>query len=299
MPTPSTTPRKTALKAEAMLLVVAIIWGGGFVAGKVAVSGASPEAVLAYRFLGGAVIIGALFARRIRRSGSSVILPGLLIGIVGFIAQYIQLIGLQYTTSGKQSFIVASYVVLTPFLAWLVLRERPSLRNLLAACLALAGIGLISLEPGLVIGFGDGISLASTVFFALQIVLIAKYASSRDPLACTFYMLLSNGTCALIMALALGSSFAVAGSEALGGVLYLLVLNTALGMALQFSAQRFADSRLAALILSLEAVFGYLFSVLYFGEALTARMILGGGLTFAAIVLSQLGGSKKDAPAKR
>jgi drug/metabolite transporter (DMT)-like permease len=44
----------------------------------------------------------------------------------------------------------------------------------------------------------------------------------------------------------------------------------------------------ASLLLSLESVFGVLFSVLFFGEELTLQLALGFTLVFCAILLSEL-----------
>ncbi len=97
--------RRRAFYADLSLFAVAVIWGGGFVAGKAALTGFSAMTVVALRFCGAALLSGLLFFRIIRKSQPKVIRHGLMLGIIQFAAQGIQLMGLNYTTAGKQAFL--------------------------------------------------------------------------------------------------------------------------------------------------------------------------------------------------
>ena len=147
--------RRRALYADLSLFAVAVIWGGGFVAGKAALTGFSAMTVVALRFCGAAILSGLLFFRIIRKSEPRVIRHGLMLGIIQFAAQGIQLMGLNYTTAGKQAFLIAGYVVLVPFLLWIIMKKRPALSSFAAGLIALTGIGLLSLNESLTIGPGE------------------------------------------------------------------------------------------------------------------------------------------------
>ena len=121
--------RRRAFYADLSLFAVAVIWGGGFVAGKAALTGFSAMTVVALRFCGAALLSGLLFFRIIRKSEPRVIRHGLMLGIIQFAAQGIQLMGLNYTTAGKQAFLIAGYVVLVPFLLWIIMKKRPALSS--------------------------------------------------------------------------------------------------------------------------------------------------------------------------
>ena len=274
-------------KANLVLLMVAIVWGGGFVAGKMALTGATPFVILAWRFLVSAVICGVVFWKRIAAASGKVILCGGCIGALQVLALSVQLMGLEHTTSAKQSFLCTAYVAMTPFVSWLIVRKKPGLNAVLGGVLALAGIGLISLNGELSLNIGDVLSVGFAVLFALQVVLVGMFMDrSTDPVQFTFFQVLAAGVLSLVICLLRGENLLIQGSEAWMGVAYLAVLNTCIAFILQNWAQKHTRDVVASLIISLESVFGFLFSVLYYQEPLSWRLLLGGVLCFAAILLN-------------
>ena len=274
-------------RANLMLLLAAVLWGGGFVAGKMALTGAAPFVILTWRFMISALVTFLLFARRIRRTPKRTALSGAAVGAIQMTALAVQLTGLQYTTSAKQSFLCTAYVAMTPFVSWLLLKKRPGIPAVLGGGLALLGIGLISLERDLSVNIGDGMSLGFAVMFALQIVLVGKFvAQETDSIQLTFFQFLSAAALALLICLLRGETLAVRGTEALMGLAYIAIPNTCIAFLLQNAAQKDTKDVVASLIMSLESVFGFAFSLLYYGEAVTWWLLLGGGLCFAAILLN-------------
>ena len=279
--------KKKERAANFLLLVVAIIWGGGFVAGKMALTGLSPAAILLYRFSMAALLCGICFFGRIRRTPKDTMVKGCLIGALQMAAQVVQLVGLQYTTAAKQSFLCTAYVALVPFLSWIVLRKRPQPKAFLAGFIALAGIGLISLRGSLNIGFGDGMSLGFAALFGLQIVLVGRFVGKdADSIQLSFFQFLTASVIAGAACVIRGDSLIPVGGESLAGILYLGILNTFVAMAGQNVGQKYTRDTTASLIISLESLFGFTFSVLYYHEKLEWRMLAGGALCFAAILIN-------------
>ena len=58
--------------ANLILLLVAAIWGGGFIAGKMALTGLSPAAIIAYRYGMGALMCGIIFWKRVAKTSKDV-----------------------------------------------------------------------------------------------------------------------------------------------------------------------------------------------------------------------------------
>ena len=280
--------RRRVLYADLSLLAVAVIWGGGFVAGKASLSGFSPMAVVALRFCGAALLSALLFFRILRKSDGRVIRHGLLLGVIQFAAQGIQLLGLKYTTPGKQAFLIAGYVVLVPFLLWIIMRKRPAVSSFAAGVVALTGIALLSLNERLTMGAGEILTLISTGAFALQRILIGLFAKEDNPIQLTFFQFISAGALASIFALIVGQPVIGAGREAVTGVIYLIVLNTVVAFIAQNVAQRYTKASHASLILSTESLFGFLASAVIYGEALSLRTAIGGLMILAAIFVSKL-----------
>ena len=164
----------TPLIANVILISVAIIWGGGFIAGKVALESSTPQWILFIRFGLAALCMALLFFRRIKNASASCVKWGALLGLLQFIGLYIQLFALQYTTTAKQSFLAATYVLFTPFAAWLIFRKKITAYSCAAAVLALLGIAFLSLRGSQEIQIGDFITLGFSLVFSVQIVLMGK-----------------------------------------------------------------------------------------------------------------------------
>ncbi len=280
--------KKKMLAADFVLLIVAAIWGGGFVAGKMALSELTPAAVLFYRFSGSALAVGILFFPRIRKHWRKNIRAGFLIGFLQFIGLLVQLIGLQYTTPAKQSFLASTYVVFTPLTAWIIAKEKFSKKDIKVALLALLGVGLISLNKQLSIQIGDPITLGFALIFSMQIVLTGKYVKSGDSIVLAFFQFVISAFLSLITVLITGTNLKITTVPSLSGVLYLAFINTALAICLQNLMQRYTKSSHTALILSLESVFGLAFSILFFHDVVTFQMGIGCILILIALILSKI-----------
>ena len=279
--------KKKERAANFLLLVVAIIWGGGFVAGKMALTGLSPAAILLYRFSMAALLCGICFFSRIRCTPRDTVVKGCLIGALQMAAQVVQLVGLQYTTAAKQSFLCTAYVALVPFISWVVLRRRPKPKAFIAGFIALAGIGLISLRGSFEVGLGDGMSLGFAALFGLQIVLVGRFVGKdADSIQLSFFQFLTASVIAGAACVIRGDSLIPVGGESLAGILYLGIINTFVAMAGQNVGQKYTRDTTASLIISLESLFGFTFSVLYYHEQLEWRMLAGGALCFAAILIN-------------
>lgn len=273
--------------ANSALLCAAMLWGGGFVASKVALSGWPPPVVLCFRFGGSALLLGLLFGKRIRKTPKSTVRKGCTIGSLILVAFSIQLLGLQYTTSTKASFLCTSYVVLVPFISWIFLHRFPGVYAVLAGLLAFTGIGVISLNETCSIAFGDLLCLLYNLPYGLAIVCIGEFSNEdTDTIQMTFFQFLTISLLAGLLGLATGADFRCHSQEAVTSLFYLMLACTLIGMMLQNSAQRYTQPSTAAILISLESVFGFLFSVIYFQERVTARLLIGCSLCFAGIVLS-------------
>ena len=270
-----------------LIVVATIIWGASFVFMKDAVGVMEPAWLIGVRFTITALILTAVFWRQVRRALTRrELVAGAVLGLANFMAYWVQTIGLAYTTPGKNAFLTAVYCVIVPFIYWAVAARRPTRYNLLAAALGVAGIGFVSLaSESLTVGFGDAMSLLSAVFFALHIVLVG-----RNVLALTVYQFWMGGLCSL----AAGAltepvpDLAAITPDFVLNMVYLVVFASCIALVLQNVALAHVPPTQASLLLSLESVFGVVFSVLLYGEALTPRLLVGFALIFGAILISEL-----------
>lgn len=279
--------KKKMILADLVLLCVAAIWGGGFVAGKMILSDLGPIPILMYRFCGSAIVIGIIFHKRIRNAGKKYIKYGCMLGVLQFSGLLVQLIGLQYTTPAKQAFLAATYVIFTPVVAWMITKVRPMPKDGLAAIVTLIGIALISLNAALQIQIGDPITLIFAFIFSLQIVLTGKFAKSADVMVLTFYQVCFSAVLAVSAVFVTGVQIRWSGSGVMMGIFYIVFINTTLALCLQNLAQKYTKASHTALLLSLESVFGFLFSVLIYKENVTLQVVAGCLLVLTALFISK------------
>ncbi len=280
--------KKTVLLANLALLTTAIIWGGGFIAGKMALSGYTPLTLLAFRFSAAAFFIGILFFRTISLSTKKAIKSGLFLGLIQFCGMVMQTVGLRMTTPGKQAFLVSSYVVFVPLLSWLVLRRTPLKKELFAAFLAIIGLACISLNESLTIGTGDLLSIGFAIAFGFQIVMTDRYSKGSNPICVTFFQCLCAGVLSLICAFSIEGTPHITWGTPFWGIVYLVLCNTVLALLLQNIGQRYTSGTAASILFSLESVFGFVFSVLLLQETVTPKILFGCALVFFAALFSKL-----------
>ncbi len=278
---------------ELLLVLAAAIWGFGTVVIKDALDVFPPAWLVGLRFLCAGVLLSAVLApRMVRRLDAAHLKAGGVLGVFVGLTYLFNTTGLAYTTASNSSFLTATYCVMVPFLAWWLMRVRPSRFNVLAGVLCLAGIALVALPAGegFRVGLGDALTLVSALFCGIHITLISKLSPGRDMLVLTALQFLVAGIIGCVWAAFAQEppSLAVlADPDMLGSLAYLVVCATCVTLALQNIGLAHVDPAPASLMLSTEAVFGVVFSVAFLNEALTAPMLLGFALIFAAVLVSE------------
>lgn len=280
--------------ATLALLLTAAIWGSAFVFQKFAADELSASFIVAARFSAAGVITALATIKKWHRIDRGYLLGGLAAGITMSLGTWLQTAAMTFGTSpGKSAFLTAAYCVIVPFLYWLVRGEKPRANHLLSAVICLVGIGLISLNGEGGVTLGDGITLVCSVVFAANIVSISIFCEGRDPMLLTMLQICVAALCGWVGILIFGGMPEHISIGAAGNVLYLALFSTALCLSLQSIGLKYTNPTVGTILLSLESVFGVLFSVLLYGETVTLRMAVGFAVVFAAVLLAQFRFEKK------
>jgi drug/metabolite transporter (DMT)-like permease len=285
-------------KADSLLMLAAVIWGSAFVAQRVGMSHVGPLTFNGVRFFLGVLVLLPLTGRRVLGSkvttgASRPIMVwsdlggGCLAGGVLFAAATTQQVGLVYTTAGKAGFITGLYVIIVPLLG-LLSGHRPGWGGWAGACMAAAGLYLLSVTEAMSFAPGDLWELFGAFFWAVHMVLLSRLSPRIDfiRLACVQYMV-----CAFLSLLAAGFAEVITLKGLQGALIpiaYGGILSVAVAYTLQVVAQRDAPPNHAAIILSLEAVFAALAGWLVLNETLPVRGLIGCILMFAGMVTALL-----------
>lgn len=273
--------------AEGILLLIAVIWGSGFIGTHGALAaGLPPIFVTALRFTIASMLFYAVLFRRLRNL-KPLLLPGFVLGSFLGTAFILQTIGLQYTTPSKNAFLTATNIIFTPFIFFFLTKRRIRRKIILSVVLAIFGIALITLNGFSGMNLGDILTLLCAVFFAFHIYFIGYYVKEKgcNVTKIVFLQFLVAAAISIIAAFSLEKVF-VPNLEGLAYVGYLAMFSTLIAFFLQHSAQRYVSQSKAALLLSTEAAFGTLLSVLIVKEPLTSFMIVGFALMFLSIVIA-------------
>ena len=281
---------KKELLADDLLLLTALIWGSAFAVVKNTLDSFSPAAIIAMRYTIATALTSIAFRKHLRALTREDILRGALVGLLLSAAYIVQTIGLSYTTASKNAFLTAVYVMLVPFFSMALFRQRLRRANFVAAAMMLLGIGLLSLDGesgGL--NVGDLLTLLCGALFAGHIIAVERCQRRTDAYA---LIVLQFGFCAvyaLVYALLFERGMPLTfNAGSVGGLLYLAVFSTTIAMSLQNIGQSMAPASHASILLSLESVFGVIFSCLLLGERVTPRILLGFAVIFAALMVSEL-----------
>ena len=316
---------KTAIRADLLLLLTAIIWGFAFVAQRVGMNYVGPFTFNAIRFALGSVSLLPLimYARkRNRKNGSrgldsseeldrsgeagceqrsmlnedqtratskqKLFLSGSFVaGSFLFIAASLQQIGIQYTTAGKAGFLTGLYVVLVPIVG-MVWGRSTGLPTWVGAILALVGIYTLSAPDKLGrVNSGDIFVQICAFFWTFHVLVIDNLAKRLDPveLAAGQFAWCSVFSFAAAMIFEKISSHAVL--DALVPILYGGLGSVGVGYTLQVLAQRDAPPAHSSIIMCLEGVFATLGGILLLSESPSLRTMLGSALMLLGMLATQ------------
>jgi drug/metabolite transporter (DMT)-like permease len=270
--------------SELALIGIASIWGLTFVMVQDAIRELPTMAFLAYRFIPAALIVAVIFHARLRALPAAGWRAGLLMGVFLTGGYIFQTLGLEETTASNTGFITGLFVVLTPVLGAIFLRQSLPLVAWLAAGVAMVGLWLLA-GAGTDFNFrGDGLVLVCAFSLAAHILATANAVKRFDVGALLAIQLGMVGAVSLAIAAVAGDLEPPEGSTVWSALIVTSLIASALGFFVQTFAQQHAPPARTALILAAEPAFAGLFGWLLNDERLSATGWLGAALIMTAIV---------------
>ncbi len=283
--------RQTTLLATLALLAVTACWGSTFFLIKDLLDRLPVLDFLAVRFLIATATLCVLFPRALGRLSAAARKQAAVLGLLYGLAQILQTAGLAHTPASVSGFITGMYVICTPLFAAPLLRQRIGLATWGAVLLAVSGLGVLTLS-GLSVGYGEALTLVAAMLYALHIVGLGAWSRAEDAVGMTIVQL------AVITAVC----FAVTAPDGIelpsragdwASVVYMAVFAAGLALWFQTWAQAHLPPTRSAIIMSMEPVFAALFAVLLGGEDATLRMLVGGSMVLAAMLIVEVAPRRK------
>ena len=286
-----------------ILFIASIIWGFAFVAQKAA-SSVSAFTLLFFRSLIASLVLilitllfdkltkngRKLFCIKEKRIGISKkeLISGAICGIFLFIASALQQIGISGTDAGKTSFITALYVVIVPIYA-LFFGKRSSLNAWIGIGIAVIGFYLLCIKGDFTIAPADMLVVLCAFVYAMQIMAVDILLPGCDPIRLSLVQFSTTTVLSLIFALIFDPAINFGAIlDVMPELLFLGIGSSGIAYTCQIVGQKHSDPAVASIILSLESVFGAIFSAIVLHERMQVREYIGSGIVLIAVIISQL-----------
>ncbi|KAB2520986.1 DMT family transporter [Pseudomonas sp. GXM4] len=281
-------------KAECVLVLITMIWGGTFLIVQHAMTVSGPMFFVGLRFAAAAAIVAMFSWRHLRELTLFEVKAGSFIGVAIMLGYGLQTVGLQSIPSSQSAFITALYVPFVPLLQWLVLGRRPGLMPSIGIMLAFTGLMLLSGPSGAALNFSPGeiATLISAVAIAAEIILISTFAGQVDVRRVTVVQLAVTAVLSFLLVVPTGEVIPDFSWLLLATALGLGAASAAIQVAMNWAQKSVSPIR-ATLIYAGEPVWAGIVGRIA-GERLPAIALVGAGLIVAAVIVSELRTKGKD-----
>ncbi|MDT6922177.1 DMT family transporter [Pseudomonas atacamensis] len=275
-------------KAECVLVLITMIWGGTFLIVQHAMTVSGPMFFVGLRFAAAAAIVAMFSWRHLRELTLFEVKAGSFIGVAIMLGYGLQTVGLQSIPSSQSAFITALYVPFVPLLQWLVLGRRPGLMPSIGIMLAFTGLMLLSGPSGAALNFSPGeiATLISAVAIAAEIILISTFAGQVDVRRVTVVQLAVTAVLSFLLVVPTGEVIPDFSWLLLATALGLGAASAAIQVAMNWAQKTVSPTR-ATLIYAGEPVWAGIVGRIA-GERLPAIALVGAGLIVAAVIISEL-----------
>lgn len=288
------------LKAEILLIFVAVIWGLTFVPTAAAISKISVFAFLFWRFL----IAGFLMfvACKFMKFDKISIFYGLFLGLWLFLGFATQTYALKYTLTSSVAFITGLNVIVVPFIVFFFFKKKIGIFSILGAIFALSGLYFLSGAKFDSFGLGEILAVLCAIFYAFHIVFTGNLVSKGNIFTIVCFQFFAVALLSLV-----ASFFADKISPNLifgveydfsPQVIFAILITSIFATILAFFAQSYAQMHTSAtktvLIFMLEPVSAGILGYFWANEILTLYQIFGAFLILCGVLISEIGGILKD-----
>jgi len=263
------------------LLAVSASWGLAFVVMKQPIKDQNVNSFLFTRFALAVLVMVLLKPSVLSKINREILIKGSLAGLFLGSGYIFQTLGLDRVGAAITGFLTGLYVVATPIIAWLLLRQRISAFTWLATIVATAGLALLSIQ-GFSVGTGELLVFISAIAFAAHIVALSQWSNGLDVYAMTIVQLSACGILTGVISLSEGY---VPPQNPMGWsvVIYTAVVCTAIAFMVQTWSQAHISATKVAVILTMEVVFSAIFALIFTDEALNFQQVMGGLLIVIAM----------------
>ncbi|MBM7663103.1 drug/metabolite transporter (DMT)-like permease [Bacillus mesophilus] len=278
-----------------LLFWLMVIWGFNVSAVKILVTYFPPAFMQGTRILiaGLSVLLILLFMKSLRKVTRKNIIGLLIAAFVGVVGHHLCLaIGLMSTTATNAGLILGLIPLCTAILAMIFLNERLTITKSLGIFMALIGVYLIVMnENGRLndLSIGDLFVLGGVITQAISFILIKKLAANIESRQMTGMMLVFGSLMLLIISFFTESPETITTTEIPSYVWWILIASAVIATGLGHMVYNYAIHQLGAsttaIFINLSPFFSVVGSVLFLGEQIHAKHIVGFTFIISGVIL--------------
>ncbi len=282
------------LRGSLCLLLAAFIWGITFVAQLVGMDNIGPFTYGFARYVVGVIAILVIWygfrgkRRDAKENGEyySGWKAGMGAGVLMFVASAFQQCALQYTTAGKTAFITCLYIIFVPIIS-VAIGKILKLENWIGALAALVGLYCLSIKGDFDLNYGDVLAFICSIFWSLHIMYIDRFADKKDNIDISASQLV---VCAVLNGIAAFTMESVVWQHIVDAwfpIAFAGVMSSGIAFTLQIVGQRYAEPAHAAIIMSLESVFGAVGGWFVLNEQMSHIEVFGCMMMLMGMLITQ------------
>jgi drug/metabolite transporter (DMT)-like permease len=288
---------KKVIISELSLVVITIIWGLGFPITEIAINyGFGANTIMVGRFLTASILLTIVYFKRLKNINNELLLYGIITGVFLFLGFYFQTLGNAFTTASKNGFITQLNIVFVPLLYFLFFKKKVDLYNVLSVIIAVIGMFVLA-EVGLNvlhINIGDFYTFICAIMVAFNVVTGSFFQKKYDFDPALFVLInIYTAMVFSVIAMILFEEVPILTMNNVWPLVFLGVLNTALGFLVQSYTLKISIPTRVSLIVALESVFSAIGSVILLQEVLGVSVLFGGSLIIFAVIFNEIKPFKK------
>lgn len=255
---------------------------------KYALQYINADAFVFIRFILAGVLLLPIFLFSRYRFDKYALVFGIILGIINSGTFVFQAYALELTSTSRVAFLTALNIIMVPFLAPCFGLKLPKIIDLIAACIAIIGVYIISGANFKHLNLGDLYVLLSALCIAIGIIIvdIASRKTTQYKLF-TFYQIIITAFIPFVNSYKTNYTQAISMPIVWLIILYCVIFATVIALVLQVKYQQFVSVNKVALILSLETLFGVFFAYLW-GDTITVDVLIGGGILFFGVIVTDI-----------
>ncbi|MDF2653806.1 MAG: family transporter [Bacillota bacterium] len=283
------------VKADIMLLLVTLFWGISYWLIDLSLADVNPFMLNALRFLIAFYAAGIVAFPKLKTVNKVTLKYSAVIGVALLFVYIGATFGVRYTSLSNAGFLCALTVVITPILAFTVLKQKPEKKLAVAVLMSLTGIALLTLKENTIqLALGDILCIMAAFAYAVDLIITEAAVKKEEVNAFQLgvFQLGFTGIYNLVLSLLIETPTLPQSPKIWSAVLFLSIFCTGAAFIIQAVAQQYTSASHVGVIFSLEPVFAGFVAFFLAGEILTVQAYIGAVILVSSLFIMELDLSK-------